>query len=77
MPEGMAVVASPVAGSVWKVKVSEGSDVSAGETLMVLEYMKMEIEVQAPHDGRVHKTLKGTGSLVQAGVPLFFIETDL
>ncbi|MEO1080084.1 MAG: urea carboxylase [Pseudomonadota bacterium] len=76
VPEGLQVVDSPVAGSVWKLEVSEGSDVSEGETLMILESMKMEIEVQAPCAGRVHTTLKTAGSLVQAGVPLVFIEAE-
>ena len=76
VPDGVKVVDSPVAGSVWKLEVAEGSDVSEGETLMILESMKMEIKVQAPCAGRVHKTLKAAGSLVQAGVPLVFIETE-
>lgn len=77
VPDGLEVVASPVAGSVWKLAVTEGRDVQEGETLVILESMKMEIEVQAPCAGRVNRTLKGPGALVQAGVPLVFIETGL
>jgi urea carboxylase len=76
VPEGVVAVDSPVAGSVWKLEVSEGSEVSEGETLMVLESMKMEIEVAAPCAGRVSKTLKPAGASVQAGLPLIFIEIE-
>ncbi|MEM8489834.1 MAG: urea carboxylase [Pseudomonadota bacterium] len=76
VPEGVQVVDSPVAGSVWKLEVSEGSEVCKGEILMILESMKMEIEVPAPCSGRIQKTLRAAGSLVQAGVPLVFIETE-
>ncbi|MEE4278401.1 MAG: urea carboxylase [Halieaceae bacterium] len=77
VPEGVQVVDSPVAGSVWKLEVHEGADVLEGQTLLILESMKMEIEVRAPCAGRVNRTLKSTGSLVHAGAPLVFLETDL
>jgi len=74
IPEGVAVVESPVAGSVWKLEVDEGSEVEEGDTLLVLESMKMEIVVSAPCVGRVVKALKVAGSSVQSGTPLVFIE---
>ena len=76
-PEGMEVVASPVAGSVWKLQVDEGSDVREGDILMILESMKMEVEVPAPCPGTVNKMLKDPGALVHAGAPLLFIETEI
>ena len=43
---------SPITGSVWKILVENGASVSEGETLVILESMKMEIRVKSPHNGR-------------------------
>jgi acetyl-CoA carboxylase biotin carboxyl carrier protein len=44
-------VLSEVIGSVWKVEKAEGDSVAAGELIMILESMKMEIPVEAPVAG--------------------------
>jgi len=49
----MTEVPSPITGSVWKILVVNGALVSEGETIVILESMKMEIRVKAPHNGRV------------------------
>ena len=49
----MTEVPSPITGSVWKVLVVSGASVGEGETLVILESMKMEIRVKCPHNGRV------------------------
>jgi biotin carboxyl carrier protein len=49
----MTEVPSPITGSVWKVLVVNGASVGEGETLVILESMKMEIRVKCPHNGRV------------------------
>lgn len=49
----MTEVLSPITGSVWKISVKDGASVSEGETLVILESMKMEIRVKSPHNGRV------------------------
>jgi len=46
-------VESEVQGSVWKVEVTVGAAVAAGDVLMILESMKMEIPVEAPVAGTV------------------------
>ncbi len=74
VPEGVLVVESPVAGSVWKLEVEEGGSVEEGDTLLILESMKMEIVVSAPCKGQVVKALKAAGSSVHSGAPLLFIE---
>ena len=76
VPEGIEAVDSPVAGSLWKWAVEEGDVVGTGEVLLILESMKMEIEVSAPCAGKIHKMLKPTGASVQAGMPLVFIEAE-
>jgi len=49
----MAEIRSPITGSVWKVVAEPGSQISEGETIVILESMKMEIRVKAPHNGKV------------------------
>jgi biotin carboxyl carrier protein len=44
-------VETEVQGSVWKVEVVEGAEVAAGDVLVILESMKMEIPVEAPVAG--------------------------
>ncbi|WP_111642380.1 urea carboxylase [Marinimicrobium alkaliphilum] len=69
-PEDAIRVDSSVSGSVWQAVVSEGQQVKAGEVLLVLESMKMEINITAPSDGKVLQVLKSEGARVQAGQTL-------
>ncbi len=64
------VVTSQVSGGVWSVLVAVGAAVKAGDALMVVESMKMEITVHAPCDGVVHKLLCAEGQAVVAGQAL-------
>jgi urea carboxylase len=50
---GCLAVASPVSGSVWKIESAPGQSVKAGDTLVLVESMKMELPVTAPVDGIV------------------------
>ena len=54
-------------GQVTKVFVSEGDVVKRGQPLIVLEAMKIEIKITAPHDGRVAKVLVQPGQVVDRG----------
>jgi methylmalonyl-CoA carboxyltransferase small subunit len=58
---------APMAGTVVKVFVEAGAQVTSGQTLLVLEAMKMETEVTAPHDGKVQSVEVGVGDAVQGG----------
>jgi acetyl-CoA carboxylase biotin carboxyl carrier protein len=49
----MADVAAHITGTVWKIEVKVGQQVSEGETLVILESMKMEMPVEAPEGGTV------------------------
>lgn len=62
-------VASPVAGTLLKYAVSEGSSVNKGDTVVILESMKMELEVKSPVSGKVH-FVAATGSQVASGQTL-------
>jgi acetyl-CoA carboxylase biotin carboxyl carrier protein len=44
-----------ITGTVWKIEVKEGEQVSEGQTLVILESMKMEMPVEAPRAGTVEK----------------------
>lgn len=49
----MADVAAHITGTVWKIEVKVGQQVSAGDTLVILESMKMEMPVEATDGGTV------------------------
>ncbi len=49
----MADVAAHITGTVWKIEVKEGQSVNAGDTLVILESMKMEMPVEAETSGTV------------------------
>ena len=49
----MADVAAHITGTVWKIEVKVGQQVAAGDTLVILESMKMEMPVEATEDGTV------------------------
>lgn len=59
----MEVLAS-MAGNVWKVLVSEGEEVKAGQDVVILESMKMEIPIAAEEDGIVKKVHIQEGDFV-------------
>jgi biotin carboxyl carrier protein len=63
----MPVVRTEVAGNVWKVEVSVGQRVAAGDPLVIVESMKMEIPVEAPVAGTVTAIAVTTGDRVAEG----------
>ncbi len=63
-------------GQVTKVLVSAGDSVQRGQTLIVLEAMKMEIKIAAPHDGHVAKVLVKSGQVVDRGQALIEMNND-
>ena len=65
-----AALASPMPGTVVLVNVAPGQQVVKGELLVMLEAMKMEVAIKAPHDGTVKSIACRKGELVQPGVPL-------
>lgn len=64
----MAVqIFAEVTGTVWTVEVQPGQVVSEGDTLLIVESMKMEIPVTAPSTGAVTEVLVAQGDMVEDG----------
>jgi acetyl/propionyl-CoA carboxylase alpha subunit len=67
-------LAAPMPGLVRAVNVHEGEAVTKGQTLLLLEAMKMEIRIQAPRDGKVMKLSVKQGQTVEREQVLIEIE---
>jgi len=63
----MSDVKVEVTGLVWKVERTAGDSVAAGDVLMIIESMKMEIPVQVGESGTVLKVCVQTGDAVNEG----------
>ncbi len=63
----MTRIRSDMVANVWKVTVAVGDSVSEGDTIVILESMKTEIPVDAPHDGTVTELLVTEGGSVGEG----------
>jgi acetyl-CoA carboxylase biotin carboxyl carrier protein len=63
----MAEVRAEMVANVWKVVVAEGDTVADGDTLVILESMKMEIPVLAEGDGTISTLAVSEGDVVQEG----------
>jgi len=64
-------VSAPLAGNIWKIHKKIGDMVKEGETLLMLEAMKMETEIKAFRDGKVESMAVSEGDAVQVGDELF------
>jgi len=60
----MKKIVSPMAGTVWKIVKAVGDEVEYGETILILESMKMEIPVEADSRGKIAKILVKEGEVV-------------
>ena len=67
---GAVTVKAPMPGNIPDVKVKAGDSVKAGDVLVILEAMKMEIPVVAPEDGTVASIDVAVGDTVEAGAVL-------
>ena len=67
LPEDCVAITSPVSGSVWQIKVAAGQAVEKGDTLVIMEAMKMEIAVLADTAGTVHSIHGIAGAAAHAG----------
>jgi acetyl-CoA carboxylase biotin carboxyl carrier protein len=70
----MADVAAHITGTVWKIEVKVGQKVNAGDTLVILESMKMEMPVEATESGTVKEIRCKESQAVNEGDVLVVLE---
>ena len=75
-PTGDGTIAAPMPGTVLSVAVEPGQQVAEGESLGVLEAMKMELALRAPFDGVVTDVDAMAGAQVARGARLFVVSTS-
>jgi acetyl-CoA/propionyl-CoA carboxylase biotin carboxyl carrier protein len=68
------IVAAPMQGTILQVLVEAGQEVKAGQTVCILEAMKMENHIAASREGTVSEVAVSKGDVVDTGQPLVFIE---
>jgi acetyl-CoA carboxylase biotin carboxyl carrier protein len=67
-------VEAHITGTVWKVEVEVGDEVTDGDTVVILESMKMEMPVEVEDDGKVAEIRCQEGQSVQEGDILVVLE---
>jgi len=67
-------VATEVAGTVWKIVAQKGAALASGETILIMESMKMEIPIEAPRAGRLVELLVAEGDVLNEDDPVAVIE---
>jgi acetyl-CoA carboxylase biotin carboxyl carrier protein len=67
-------VEAHITGTVWKVECQVGDDVTEGDTLVILESMKMEMPVEAEDDGTVKEIVVAEGQAVSEGDTLVVLD---
>jgi acetyl-CoA carboxylase biotin carboxyl carrier protein len=70
----MADVEAHITGTVWKIEVAVGDTVEEGDTVLILESMKMEMPVEAEDEGTVKQILVEEGQAVSEGDTLVVLE---
>ncbi|PLT29360.1 acetyl-CoA carboxylase biotin carboxyl carrier protein subunit [Peribacillus deserti] len=70
----MAEIKSNMAGSVWKILVEPGEQVTEGQDIIILESMKMEIPIASEQDGTIAEIKVNEGDFVNDGDVLATIE---
>ena len=59
-----------ITGTVWKINVKVGDAVAEGETVAILESMKMEMPVESPTAGKVSAIIAKEGASIEEGAPI-------
>lgn len=76
LPEGAHAITAHVTGTVWKLLVTPGQQITVGSPMVILESMKMELTVQSPVDGTVQQLFCQERDHVSAGKLLFVVQED-
>ncbi|RYG71825.1 acetyl-CoA carboxylase biotin carboxyl carrier protein subunit [Lentibacillus lipolyticus] len=71
----MTEIKASMAGSVWKIVVSEGETVEEDQDIVILESMKMEIPIPAESDGTVKELKVAEGDFVNEGDTIAILES--
>jgi acetyl-CoA carboxylase biotin carboxyl carrier protein len=66
-------VQAHITGTVWKIEVKAGESVDEGQTLVIIESMKMEMPVESPMKGKVEQIAVAEGQSVDEGAVLLTI----
>jgi biotin carboxyl carrier protein len=72
--EGRQQITAPMSGKIVRLLVSEGDQVEAGQSLLVVEAMKMQNEIRSPKKGKVEKLLAKENQAVNVGDILAWVE---
>ena len=70
----MADIEAHITGTVWKIEVKVGDAVAEGDTVAILESMKMEMPVEAEDEGTVKEIVVSEGQAVSEGDTLIVLE---
>ena len=70
----MADIEAHITGTVWKIEVAIGDEVEEGDTVAILESMKMEMPVEAEDEGTVKEIVVSEGQAVSEGDTLIVLE---
>ncbi|WP_027016506.1 urea carboxylase [Comamonas composti] len=70
LQQGQSLIEADLSGNIWKVQVQSGQRVKAGDTLLIVEAMKMEIHITAAANGTIDQVLCEPGRPVASGDPL-------
>ena len=70
----MAEIEAHITGTVWKIEVSIGDTIEEGDTVVILESMKMEMPVEAEDEGTVKEIVVSEGQAVSEGDTLIVLE---
>ena len=70
----MTDIEAHITGTVWKIEVAVGDEVADGDTVVILESMKMEMPVESEDDGKVTEIKCREGESVQEGQVLVVLE---
>jgi acetyl/propionyl-CoA carboxylase alpha subunit/acetyl-CoA carboxylase carboxyltransferase component len=73
-PDGSVGVASPIQGTIVAINVEEGQAVRSGQHVAVVEAMKMEHLILAPHAGIIRAITMAAGDVVREGFPIVFVQ---
>jgi acetyl-CoA carboxylase biotin carboxyl carrier protein len=70
----VAAIEAHITGTIWKIEVAVGDTVEEGDTVLILESMKMEMPVEAEEAGTVKEILVTEGQSVSEGDALVVLE---